>query len=142
MEKFDAELYGQYTEQFNRASFEEKVKIIEKVGKLDEKMQKSRKEFSKFDPEIKEHFEGPFMDAKTPDEKGRIIDQMNKFKEYRTQYFKLREQHDDIFGTDIRIYEKWYNEHVTNVDQARNSLAGMKKMVETIKNLRNIRKTR
>lgn len=135
LEKFDPTLYGPFVEEFNRSSFEEKTRIIEKVRTSEKQTKRDQINFNKFEPEIKRHFEDRFLNTHIPEEKDRILTEMDKFREYRKEYFKLRKDNDEIFGTDIGIYERWYNEHVTDLEEARKALEGMRKMVEKRKKI-------
>jgi hypothetical protein len=135
LEKFNPETYNPFMEQFNRGSFEDKVKVIEKVEKLDEKMRKTQEHFNKFDEKIRDHFEAPFSEAKTPKERGRVLDQMEVFKEKRKEYFGLRKANDKYFSTSVKTYEDWYDEHVTNVNEATKAVSELKKMARTRKKL-------
>ncbi|MFH1720669.1 MAG: hypothetical protein ABH856_03630, partial [Patescibacteria group bacterium] len=135
LEKFPPNLYGQFVEQFNRSSFEDKTKIIDNLAKMEEKFNKAQAHFNKFKPEIKKHFEAPFENAKDLEERLKVIDQVEKFQEQRKAYFKLRTENNRFFATDVKTYEDWYNEHITNLDEARNATRELKKMIEKRKKL-------
>lgn len=129
LERFSSTLWKPVVARFNESRFEEKVSIIQELAKRENEFRQIQHGFNRLPKAIRSKFEKKLIEANSQESLKRILDDAQKYAEYRKEYFDLFVKNKKYFLSSKAEYDDRYNANVHTTEQARQAVIDLQEVI-------------